>query len=658
MKLHCMRSFIKPEVTQGAKLNPWHLGYPTFTKQSPKELVASHFNALVESVFCHYGILEKLRYLNVLSCEFADRPNAPVDWTASSKPDIIANRVPLHELEPGRMRFFWEDANAAWVLKEEDTPAMREESRKQLSHFASHILRIQCSMRFFLGVALLATTLIFYTFDRSGDIASEAFDIRKNPEKLCRVIIGLSIVDGRHAGMDTLYLGGNCHPAVFVNETLYKIIKTFYIDPERVGRGVRCLLTENNGIQYVIKDSWIDRANRSREYALLEKLRGLEGVVQIVEYEFVTDGDRKDTTETDRWPLLKNGESQLFSEGFVIRDHYRMVMEPYGDSILDFHSLPELLMVIKDIIRVIQALHRRNILHRDISIGNIILVSIDGSSLRKGVLIDFDNATDFSEHSDELEDAAGTYQFMARGVLEVLEHGFCASSETHDYYHDLESLFYVLCWICTAKTGPHNARRAGFCETGIGSNWHQRGVGHSLAYKRATMEDSIVFGSTVLSQFSSYFDPIRSCIKALHNDLFVKVEQSELKQPDIVCDRDELCDGLCEVIDETLHELTCQEHSSNTESGPDSSTRLLSQSKSKAAKQPGLPVTDQGNEKDTDTDATTLAEDDVQADGDSAINPFPDNTVAFYAGSKRERSIKGPGGLKEPKPKRARKLWR
>ncbi|KAH8113150.1 cryptococcal mannosyltransferase 1-domain-containing protein [Phellopilus nigrolimitatus] len=156
------------------------------------------------------------------------------------------------------------------------------------------------------------------------------------------------------------------------------------------------------------------------------------------------------------------------------------------------------------------------------------------------------------------------------------------------------------------------------------------------------MEDSIVFGATVLSQFSSYFDPIRSCIKALHSVLFVKDEPLESKQPDIGRDRDELCDGLCEVIDGTLHDLKCQEHCSNTESSPDSSTRLLSQSKSKAAKhvagskvkQPGLPVTDQGNKNNTDTDATTLAEDDAQADGDRSFRTCsPSNSLCSLSPS-------------------------
>ncbi len=30
---------------------------------------------------------------------------------------------------------------------------------------------------------------------------------------------------------------------------------------------------------------------------------------------------------------------------------------------------------------------------------------------------------------------------------------------SHDYHHDLESLFYVICWICTMYSGPNGKMR-------------------------------------------------------------------------------------------------------------------------------------------------------------------------------------------------------
>ncbi|KAH8118512.1 hypothetical protein DFH11DRAFT_1797273 [Phellopilus nigrolimitatus] len=638
MKLDCMRSFIKPEGTPDSELNPWHLNYPMNTEKSPKELVAAHFNALADSIYRHYDISEKLRYVNVFSCELADSPKNV--WTTNRKPDIIVSRVSAHEKQNRPAQLFWDDAFSAWILKTLDTPATRREAHDQLSCFAFRMFNIQPATRFFLGVALLGTTLLFYTFDRSGDLVSDAFDIRENPEKLCRVVVALSNVDGRDIGWDVLFNGCGDVQNVYVNDTLYENIKLIHRDPYRVGKGVRCYSTEKDGIQYVIKDTWIDCSSKSQEYKLLEKIKGVEGVVQIVDYELIPGKNfkvDKDTTATDRLPLLEDGELPF---ACVLRDHYRIAMKPYGQCLLDFDSLPELLTAIKDIIRAIQALHKRNILHRDVSLANIVLVSIAGQALRRGVLIDFDSAIDFSEDYEGLEDATGTVRFMARGILELLGLGWL-NTERHAYYHDLESLFYVLCWICTAQAGPHDTERADFDKTRMARQWDEIEE-RTLEYKKRTMESSIDFGFSVMSQFSAYFDPIRSCVRELRNVLFVKEEQLESEEADTQQrvppsrrDRDELCDELCEIIDKALHDLAPPECSLNSEKDPEDGSKMAN--------------------------TTTVTENGIQTDNDSARSASsPDRSAeatqatdeTSYAGSKRERSVEV---LNEPESKRTKR---
>lgn len=64
------------------------------------------------------------------------------------------------------------------------------------------------------------------------------------------------------------------------------------------------------------------------------------------------------------------------------------------------------------------------------------MIGADG----RGFIIDLDHAIDLSENNANIEEfRTGTLPFMAIGVL--------LHEEDHNFRHDLESFFYVLCWI-------------------------------------------------------------------------------------------------------------------------------------------------------------------------------------------------------------------
>ncbi|KLO05545.1 hypothetical protein SCHPADRAFT_798115, partial [Schizopora paradoxa] len=91
------------------------------------------------------------------------------------------------------------------------------------------------------------------------------------------------------------------------------------------------------------------------------------------------------------------------------------------------------------IITAIESLFKKGIVHRDISISNIMLEKI-GRELR-GLLIDFDFAANIDEEEEDNGGyRTGTLPFMAIEILEA------DRNTKHAYYHDLESLFYVLIW--------------------------------------------------------------------------------------------------------------------------------------------------------------------------------------------------------------------
>ena len=85
------------------------------------------------------------------------------------------------------------------------------------------------------------------------------------------------------------------------------------------------------------------------------------------------------------------------------------------------------------------------------------------SGMREGVLIDFD----FAIHVDKLKKTAigkrtGTIPFVA---IDILRAWYEAKLDTkrpkewtevsHSFTHDLESIFYVFCWICIVIAGPN-----------------------------------------------------------------------------------------------------------------------------------------------------------------------------------------------------------
>lgn len=92
----------------------------------------------------------------------------------------------------------------------------------------------------------------------------------------------------------------------------------------------------------------------------------------------------------------------------------------------------------------------------------------------------------------------------------------------HAYYHDLESVFYSLCWVCTSQEGPNGASRCGcfdFSKAEV-SKWNGVGMDNPTLEdiqdrKASTALNKTKFAIRVLADFAPYFAPIKPCITAL-----------------------------------------------------------------------------------------------------------------------------------------------
>lgn len=121
------------------------------------------------------------------------------------------------------------------------------------------------------------------------------------------------------------------------------------------------------------------------------------------------------------------------------RIHTRILMRK-GRHIFQFHSPVELLYGLHDALVAHRALFRVHILHRDISILNIMLGLHPQPNSPRGYLIDLDMAIDLSCGLDSgAHSRIGTREFMAIGVLR---------GEPHTFRHDVESFFFVFVWVC------------------------------------------------------------------------------------------------------------------------------------------------------------------------------------------------------------------
>lgn len=134
------------------------------------------------------------------------------------------------------------------------------------------------------------------------------------------------------------------------------------------------------------------------------------------------------------------------------RIHTR-VLTRKGRSITTFTSTHELLSAFYGAIKGHRSLYENGILHRDVSINNIMIAFPDEQRPDglTGFLIDLDMAIETSDTEPSgAPHRTGTMEFMAIGTL---------NGEVHTFRHDLESFYYVFLWICVHEQSWAEAER-------------------------------------------------------------------------------------------------------------------------------------------------------------------------------------------------------
>jgi len=115
--------------------------------------------------------------------------------------------------------------------------------------------------------------------------------------------------------------------------------------------------------------------------------------------------------------------------------HYRLILDDIGRDLTSFTTTKELVETMTGAFQAhTEAFEKAGILHRDISIGNIII------SDRGGLLIDWDLSKDIKDLEKISQQPIGTWQFISARLLQA--RGPAVHTQTDDW----ESFFHVLCW--------------------------------------------------------------------------------------------------------------------------------------------------------------------------------------------------------------------
>ncbi|KAG6053956.1 hypothetical protein E4U32_007201 [Claviceps aff. humidiphila group G2b] len=177
------------------------------------------------------------------------------------------------------------------------------------------------------------------------------------------------------------------------------------------------------------------------------------------------------------------------------RVHHRVIVQDYGKAIYKASSSQALLACLEGCIEGHQSLYEAGILHRDISINNL-MINEESNQSWPHFLIDLDHAIEIDHHDASTERTkTGTRAFMAIGLLQ---------GEEHSFLHDLESFFWVLLWICIhhGKSGKSSRRSPRFAK------WNYFNDLDLLVDKQSVIFSHSDFTEFAKREFMPYYKPL------------------------------------------------------------------------------------------------------------------------------------------------------
>lgn len=506
------------------------------------------------------------------------------DEDCNRKPDLIV----ISTQNP----FVNENGSSVWrytfgTQEEKPSKKLLVEAVYQAGESARLIFKSQPNRRFVISSASLGEFIVVMVFDRSGGVCSKLISARTSPEQYLKVVIGLVFLTPTQYGFDPTVTfdddAGKTGRIHFKGQD-YVFRDVLHVEGVIRGRGTVVYHVVHPDGDFVIKDSWVDISREESEADVLQALRNVPRVPRLIGHEIVHIDGQEDTTMRIRESLLSRSTDSLGTVTWTwrspvhskteLREHCRIATTPVGRPLLKFRSLKELLsslrdsalstfrdsliaIVISNFIPVLLDVREEGLVHRDMSMSNLVIVDPKDIGPRAfnmrsgpefpdappfGMPIDYEYATRVERdicntvgqrtvhyvlRSHDLEIllyfsySKGTLPFMALDLLDDKQ------SVQHAICHDLESMWYVLVWLCHTQAGPDGEVRLFEYEKTQIFRWNACEGKNSSPIeisdgKARLLRDpkGIEFRKKVLDFFHPYFDPIKETVEELRLLLF------------------------------------------------------------------------------------------------------------------------------------------
>ncbi|KAF5341214.1 hypothetical protein D9611_006102 [Ephemerocybe angulata] len=340
-------------------------------------------------------------------------------------------------------------SNVATVFEVKRDADANEAAADRLAVYNRQIFFHQLNRLFCRSLLLTETRVRLLHCDRSGAYKTTAVNIHDDPCTFVRLVLGLSSPHEAILGLDstvqwTIKDGVKTAGTITtINESRKRVKYHLRMDePHLVCRVVRSRGTvcwrarDKTGKCIILKDAWrIDE--QVPEYTFLERAKGVRGVTQMFAYE-----DDREQTKRLR-PEGFNFESNEFHN----RTMSRVTMACYGSSLDQFTSQGQAIAALRDAIQGHWNLLKAGIMHRDVSMDNILFGEVDVNDGPRGVLIDLDMAMAVSGPTAGMltDYRVGTHLYQSVSVLRHSDELAASANMPRDYLDDIESFFYVLC---------------------------------------------------------------------------------------------------------------------------------------------------------------------------------------------------------------------
>ncbi|CRK43386.1 hypothetical protein BN1723_005638 [Verticillium longisporum] len=503
------------------------------------------------------------------------KPNQPIDGSVGRrKMDVGFMSNPEARKDS---IYHWSQILVPGELKSNPSADKASEAWLDLGRYAREVLAVQDTRRFVLAFTICGSLMRVWAFDRVGGIASEQFNINNDGYRFVFTVLGFLWMSDEELGFDPTILAANHERFIEIERngsTERIIIDEVMLRARRIaGRATTCWKAHPEGhpeMFLVIKDSW-QYPERDEEGDLLYEAAD-KGVVNLARHYYhetvqiretdddvqnnirrgldmmtatnyrpgrrlplsdipTTDAPRMGRASTSRKRPSSQTDSALppnkrscsvsptkATTGLPNRVHRRVILQDYGKPIYKASSRSALLAALEGCVNGHESLHRAGILHRDISINNLMINEDSDNPSWPSFLIDLDLA--IREQRSDTSGAkgkTGTRAFMAIGAL---------LGEQHSFMHDLESFFWVLFWICIHYNGSDKGRVIPEFD-----EWNYADMKELAKLKLGTVAKEGIFLETATDHFTVYYSPLIPWVNRLRRQIFPMDRPWEREEP-------------------------------------------------------------------------------------------------------------------------------